>query len=82
MDVGLLLQGNGDMEYGIFSQFYARGIHPIYLNTPKNITTNIYREITNIDCVISRQKNTASVVFQGKTFLNKTPHNHNAWFYE
>lgn len=80
-DVGLLLQGEGDMEYGLFSKFYASGINPIYLNV-QNITKTILQEPKNMDCVVSRVHNASFLIFHEKIFYNQNQHSRGIWLYK
>jgi hypothetical protein len=70
-----------DWEYPILAEYYYDHLKVVSINVA-NITNKIKQNINNIDVIISNKNNGNEYVFNGKTYINKTPENKHIWIYE
>ena len=70
-----------DWEYPLFSSYYYDKLKLVSINV-RNSTNKIKQDINNIDVIISNKNNGNEYIFNGKTYINKTPVNKHIWIYK
>ena len=76
--IGLQLS---DWEYPILRNFYYDNIKVQAINVG-NITSKIEQPNIEIDVIVTNSNNSKFIIFNDKTFYNKTPNNKNIWCYK